>query len=145
MSKISELVTGEQVAVWLIIALLVFYFIYKEYPEFKNRISASAVKDQKSDFNEKTVEQRLDGIEADIKEIKEKLNQDFYRINDVETKQKKISLAQQESLEEREIMMRALLAALKGLHELGANNDTSKSEDEINDYLNRKAHTLENK
>lgn len=36
-NKIMELVTGDQVAAWLLIAFLVGYFIYKEWPEFKRR------------------------------------------------------------------------------------------------------------
>ena len=42
-NKIMELVTGDQVAVWILIAFLVGYFIYKEWPEFSRRVSGEAV------------------------------------------------------------------------------------------------------
>ena len=38
-----ELVTGDQVAAWILIAFLVGYFIYKEWPEFSRRVSGEAV------------------------------------------------------------------------------------------------------
>lgn len=46
-NKIMELVTGDQVAAWILIAFLVGYFIYKEWPEFSRRISGEAVEKEK--------------------------------------------------------------------------------------------------
>ena len=42
-----ELVTGDQVAAWILIAFLVGYFIYKEWPEFSRRVSGEAVEKEK--------------------------------------------------------------------------------------------------
>ena len=45
--KLLEFVTSGQVVVWLVIAFFVGYFIYKEWPEFRKRVSSGAVKQQK--------------------------------------------------------------------------------------------------
>ena len=144
MSKLSELVTGEQIATWLIIAFLVFYFLYKEFPELKKRISASALKDQMNEGFDKTISQRLDSIETDIREIKSKLESDYDRLTKVEERQSKSERVQQASLKEGEIMMRALSSILGALDELGVGDKTVQSEAEIGDYLNHRAHELEN-
>ena len=141
--KIMELVTGEQIVTWLVIAFLVGYFIYKEWPEFKRRITSGAVKEQKDEQTDRTVESRLDCIEKDIREIKEKLNRDYDRINDITSKQRRYSAMLEDSLEERGIIMEALMGALGGLQELGANGPTQEAKDKIQNYLNRKAHRNE--
>ena len=45
-----------------------------------------------------------------------------------------------ESKEERQIMLKALLACLEGLHEQGCNGPVTRAIDEIKDYMMRKAH-----
>ena len=45
MGKLADLVSGESVAQWILIAALVIYFIYKEWPEFMNRIRGKVSKD----------------------------------------------------------------------------------------------------
>ena len=46
-----------------------------------------------------------------------------------------------DSLEERSIIMQALLGVLGGLQEIGANGHTKEAEKTIRNYLNKKAHT----
>lgn len=139
-NKLSELVTGEQVAVWLIIAFLVVYFIYKEYPEFKKRITKSAIKEKVDEMSEKTVSERLDAIEKQLSEMNDKLTRDYDRINVMEKQQKKIEKMQQNSLEERGIIMRALLALMESSPD---NDKIQESEKEIQGYLVRQAHQNE--
>ena len=146
-NKLAELVTGEQVAIWLIIAFLVGYFIYKEYPELKNRISKSALKEQKDEMSEKTIsdridaiEKKLDGMEKKFDEMNDKLSRDYNRINVMEKQQKKIERMQRNSLEERGIIMRALLAIMEGVPD---NEMVQKSEQEIQDYLVKQSHVQE--
>jgi hypothetical protein len=146
-NKLSELVTGEQVAIWLIIAFLVGYFIYKEYPELKRRISKSALKEQKDELSEKTIsdridaiEKKLDGMEKKFDEMNDKLSRDYDRINVMEKQQKKIERMQRNSLEERGIIMRALLALMEGSPE---NDKIQESEKEIQDYLVKQSHAQE--
>ena len=139
-NKLADLVTGESVAAWLLIAFLVIYFLYKEWPEFRKRVSNRDVKDLKDETKDRTVEQRLDGIEKDVKEIKEKLDRDYHRINRMEADIERTKTAQANTSEELEIIMEALMGALGGLQELGANGPTREAKTKIQDYLNAKAH-----
>lgn len=136
-NKLSELVTGEQVAIWLIIAFLVVYFLYKEWPEFHKRITKSALREKEEEYSEKTVSERLDAIEKKLEEMNDKLTRDYDRINVMEKQQKKIDKMQRNSLEERGIIMRALLALMEGATE---NDKIRASENEIQSYLVRQSH-----
>lgn len=140
LNKLGELVTGESIAAWLLIAVLVAYFIYKEWPDFRKRVSSGAVKEQKEEDTERTVGLRLETIETDVKEIKEKLGRDYLRINKIEMQLDKTKNVQSSLMEELEIIMRALLGVLRGLQEQGANGPTKEAEAEIQDYLTKKAH-----
>ena len=140
MSKIAELVKGESLVAWLLIAILVVYFVYKEWPEFRNRVSHGAVKEKIDEQSEKTLEKRLGGIEKEVKEINEKLDRDYKRINLMEAQIEKTKTAQANTSEELEIIMRALLGVLRGLQEQGTNGPTKDAEAEIQEYLNKKAH-----
>ena len=138
--KIAELVTGDQVATWLLIALLVGYFIYKEWPDFQRRVSGKAVADAKEEAEDKSVLARLSAIEEDLKQIKGKLERDYIRLNDMERWRGSMQRLMTDSLEEREILMQALLGVLGGLQEIGANGPTKEAENKIRNYLNKKAH-----
>lgn len=136
-NKLSELVTGEQVAIWLIIAFLVVYFIYKEWPEFYKRITKSALREKEEEYSETSVSERLDAIEKKLEEMNNNLTRDYDRINVMEKQQKKIDKMQRNSLEERGIIMRALLAIMEGATE---NEKIQASENEIQSYLVRQSH-----
>lgn len=140
LGKLGDLVTGESVASWLIIAILVVYFVYKEWPEFMKRIRGTVEKDIEAEQTDRTLEQRLDGIESDVKSIKEKLDRDYQRINRIEIDVKQYKQNQESTSEELELIMEALMGALGGLQELGANGPTKEAKTKIQDYLNRKAH-----
>ena len=144
-NELAELVTGQSVATWILIAFLVFYFIYKEWPDFRKRVSAESVRETKEAETDRTVGQRLDTIEADVKEIKGKLQTDYLRLNQIESRLNKTKETQGSLVEELEIIMRALLGVLRGLQEQGANGPTKEAEQEIQDYLTRKAHHISEK
>lgn len=133
---LQQAITPEQIILWLIIAFLVGYFVYKEWPEFQRRVSGSAVKAEK----DKSVTDRLTAIEADIREIKGKLEHDYIRLNDIDLWKKSVDRVVAESLEEREILMQAMLGVLGGLQELGANGQTEEAIDAIHTYINKQAH-----
>ena len=136
-SEIQSMVSGEQVASWIIIAFLVIYFIYKEYPEFKKRITKSTLTEKEQEVSEKTILERLDAIEAKLKEMDDKLTNDYERINIGEREQKSLKIMQRSSLQERGIIMRALLALMEGSED---NAKIRESEAEINKYLIEQAH-----
>lgn len=138
--KLEELITADQMLTWIVIAFLVGYFIYKEWPEFKRRVSGTAVNAVKEAAEDKSVLARLSAIETDVKDIKAKLERDYTRINDMERWRGSMERMIADSLEEREILMQAMLGVLGGLQEIGANGPTKKAEEQIRLYLNRKAH-----
>lgn len=129
LNGIQSTVTGKDIVTWLIIAVIVLYFFYKEWPEFWKRITAKT----KSQLTSEEVSEK-------VKEIDEKLDRDYQRLNHLEARVDNLHKEQNDSKEESEIMMRAMLGVLKGLQELGANGTTSKNEQEIQEYLNRRAH-----
>jgi hypothetical protein len=140
---LKNLVTPDQVITWLVIAALFIYFIYKEWPEFKRRISGGAVAAEKEAAEDKSVSDRLSAIETDIKQIKENLDRDYHRLNEMERWRGGIQKMGEESLEEREILMQAMIGVLGGLQELGANGPTKSAKAGIQDYINRQAHKRE--
>lgn len=141
--KLMELVSGDQVSTWILIAFLVGYFIYKEWPDFQKRVSGKAVKEEKEAAEDLSVSQRLTAIESDVKQIKEKLDRDYDRLNIIERWKRSMQSIVEDSLEERKILMEALLGVLGGLQEIGANGPTKDAELTIRKYLNRKAHASE--
>ena len=138
--KLEELITADQILTWIVIAFLVGYFIYKEWPEFKRRVSGTAVNAAREAAEDKSVLARLSAIETDVKEIKTKLERDYTRLNAMEHWKGGMERMVADSLEEREILMQAMLGVLGGLQEIGANGPTKKAEEQIRNYLNRKAH-----
>ena len=146
--KITEMITGEQVLMVVVIVLFLAYFVYKEWPAFRQRVSASAVREKEEDISEKTISERLDAIEKKcdgiekkfdekFAEINGKFNADFDRINSMERQQKKLEKMQRNSLEERGIIMRALLALMDSASE---SEKITESENEIQNYLVRQSH-----
>lgn len=140
LGKLGDLVTSESVLQWLLIALLFGYFLFEEWPDITGRIRGKVKKDLQAEETDRTLEQRLDGIEADVKSIKEKLDRDYQRINRIEIDVKQYKANQESTSEELELIMEALMGALGGLQELGANGPTKEAKTKIQDYLNRKAH-----
>ena len=92
-----------------------------------------------SDFTTKFGIPRQSGI---VKEIKGKLQTDYLRLNQIESRLDKTKETQGGLVEELEIIMRALLGVLRGLQEQGANGPTKEAEQEIQEYLTRKAHHI---
>ena len=136
------MISGESVAVWILIAFLVFYFLYKEWPEFRRRVSSGPLKESLDAETDRTVSERLGLIESDVREIKEKLSRDYLRINQLELRLDRTKDTQVDLMQELEIIMRALLGVLRGLQEQGANGPTKEAETEIQEYLTKKAHSM---
>lgn len=143
MSALGDAIPTDQFALVFICVLLIAYFCYKEWPEFKKRMSKSSVDEQKNESDEQKILTRLSAIEDDVRDIKERLSRDYKRLNDVEAETRRQQQRIEESLEERRILMQGLLGALGGLQELGANGPTKQAEKEIRDYLNKQAHKSE--
>lgn len=137
MDKILQgMVSGDALISWLAIALLVGYFAYKEWPEFQRRIGAKTVQEESG----RTILERMTSMESDVKDIKEKLDRDYRRINEVEKELARHRKDQIRDREEMEIIMRGVLAALQGLQQQGCDGTVTDTVVEINTYLNKKAH-----
>ncbi len=143
MSQITEIISAQSLLEWIIIACLIGYFIYREYPEFKRRISSGAEKEEKAKTTGKSINERLDKIEGRLDSIDEKLKNDYASLTILENEEKKDRRLFKDSLEEREIIMRALLGVINGLQEIGANGGTKAAQQEIMDYLAKQAHKTE--
>lgn len=137
---LESMVTGDQVIAWLVIFFLFAYFVYKEWPEFKRRVSKSEVDSTVKARTEKTVEERLESIETRLAGIEDKLARDYERMNGLDHDVKRNKSELDEFISENAIMMRAMLSVLKGLQELGSNGPTRDSQKELEDWLNTKAH-----
>ena len=139
-SKLFGMVDEETLRQWFLILFLFGFFVYKEWPEFWKRIRNKVRHDEQLDQTDRSLSERLDQIESDVKEINEKLNRDYGRINAIESKIERDKHVMRDIKAEQGIIMRALLGALGGLQELGANGATEKAKEEIVEYLNRQAH-----
>lgn len=135
-SKLFSLVDGHLFAQWLLILALVGYFAYKEWPNFWSRVKHRAQIEESPD----KIAERLDRIEASLKEVEAKLGRDYTRINAIELRMEKDRHVMKDIKSEQGIIMRALLGALSGLQELGANGSTEVAREEIISYLNKQAH-----
>ena len=135
----SKLFSGVDIKAFLQFLLFLFLagmFIYREWPGFWERVKHRVQGEEMGS----SLSSRLDRIEADVKEINEKLNRDYGRINAIEAKMEQDKHVMRDIKAEQGIIMRALLGALGGLQELGANGATEKAKEEIVEYLNRQAH-----
>ncbi len=142
MDKIADLVTGEAILQWLIIFLLIAYFFYKEYPEFKCRITGGTKKELEDESREKRFDERLVKVETRLADVENKLRNDYKSLEELLKDEQEDKRILQASLEEREITMRALLAIIDGLHEMGANGPTTEAHNEITAYLSKQAHKV---
>ena len=140
---LQQAISADQLLAWLICAFLFGYFIYKEWPDFKKRITEGTKQKAEAEATDKSLDARLTAIEADVKQIKDKLDRDYGRLNDMEKWKKSMEQIVTESLEEREILMQAMLGVLGGLRQLGANGPTEEATDTINRYINKQAHKRE--
>ncbi|MCD8294697.1 MAG: hypothetical protein LUE27_05615 [Clostridia bacterium] len=137
--QISNFVTSEAFIRWIVIACFVAYFIYKEWPEFKRRVSSGAKKELEDEGLEKRVEkleERLDGVD-------EKLARDYGNLNEltlmVRGDRKRLDAEE----EAREIIMKSLLAIIEALQAQGANGPTHAAKQELMDYLVKNSHKAE--
>ena len=140
LGKLSELVSGESLVSWLLIGILVVYFVYKEWPDFKRRMSSGAIKEQTDEIIDKNVDSRLKSIEEKLEKIDVRLDRDYQRLNKFEQELTKGRNAQVDTSGELGLIMEALMGALGGLQELGANGPTKEAKTKVQDYLNKKAH-----
>lgn len=75
-----------------------------------------------------------------LEKIDKKVESDYERLNQLQTITENQQRYINDSLEERELIVRSLFGVIKGLQELGANGPTKSAESELNAYLVKKSH-----
>ena len=75
-----------------------------------------------------------------LEKIDKKVDNDYERLNKLQTITENQQRYIDDSLEERELIVRSLFGVIKGLQELGANGPTKAAESELNAYLVKKSH-----
>lgn len=136
MNKLAGLTTESFIAQWVIVAVLVLLLVYKSWPDIKKMLNSWRSHENDREGLSYSVKRH----DEEIGKINEKLERDYVAINEMRKTlalQKKVT---EESLEEREIIMRSLLGVLKGLQEIGANGPTKEAQAEIEAYINKQAH-----
>lgn len=162
-----KLTSPESIVYVTPVVLLLVYIAYKEWPDFKKRISTGPLKEKQmrdtdeslageirkmcselQEFKE-SVNGEIREIRADMLGMKDKLANDYSRINLLERNADQMRKLAESSMEERQILMECSLAMLKGIRELGAKewgNDgppsIKKAEDDLQDYLTGRAHRI---
>lgn len=136
MDQILDMASPKDLLIWIVCALLILQFILKYYPTVKGWFK----KDIMQEAAVQTADQRLDALEQDVKEIKARQARDYSRMNDMTERLEESAQDIKDSKEERQLMLSGILAALKGLQELGTNGPTKSAQSEIELYLNRQAH-----
>ena len=147
-SKLAGQIDGELFVLILIAIIIIAYFIYKEWPEFQKRVSKSSVKEREDEAAEAGIAKELEAIKKSIDELKESVNEvkekqarDYRRLNTLETETNRQRLALADSLKERKLLMKGILACLDGLEQQGCNHTVSSTKLEISTYLNEAAHS----
>lgn len=136
MEKLFSLTTEGFITQWVIVAILAVLLIYKSWPDIKKALNSWRTHENDREGISTSIKRH----EEEIEKINEKLERDYVAINEMRKTlnlQRKVT---EESLEEREIIMRSLLGVLKGLQEIGANGPTKDAQAEIEAYINKQAH-----
>lgn len=136
MEKLFSLTTEGFITQWVIVAILAVLLIYKSWPDIKRALNSWRTHENDREGISTSIKRH----EEEIEKINEKLERDYVAINEMRKTlnlQRKVT---EESLEEREIIMRSLLGVLKGLQEIGANGPTKEAQAEIEAYINKQAH-----
>lgn len=124
----------------LLILVLIGYFLYKEWPEFKKRVTEGSKKAAQSEESDRQLTSRVDNVEKRLDQHQEMLSRDYKKLNALEDSVERSRKISTQTLEEMEIIMRAMLGVLDSLQELGADTASKQAQKEINDYLTKIAH-----
>lgn len=141
--KLSGYVPVQYIIWTLAVVAVLVVVIYKCYPTVKGWFESARKAANKRDDIDETLEnhkKELDELREEIQKINQKLSNDKTHIIKIEdatlTQQKYL----EESMEERELIIRSLLGVVQGLQEVGANGPTKKAEKEIQEWLVKKSH-----
>lgn len=143
LKDLSQYVPTQYILYTVLVMLALTILIIKYYPKFKSWFDTARTKVNAKEDLIKSVRKNSDDIEDIRKEIlliNDKIGRDYARLNQIQN----ITIKQQkyieDSLEERELIIKSLLGVVQGLQEVGANGPTKRAEAEIQAYLLKKSH-----
>ena len=146
-SKLAGMVDGEMFVLILIALIVIAYFIYKEWPEFQKRVSKSSMKEKEDEITGNgiakelgTIKVSIDELRDSLDEVKERQSRDYKRLNSLETENDRQQRSLTDSLKERKLLMKGIMACLDGLEQQGCNHTVPSTKMEIHTYLNEAAH-----
>ena len=139
-NKLADFVTANQIGVWLLIAFLVCYFVYKEWPGFKQRVRDIDSPEEKVDQLEACVEEMRKEFRDYRTLSDQKFQRDFDQIHMLTNEVKRHKEQQFGMRNELRLLVDTQLSVLQALQQLGANGPTKEAEKKIQNYINEQAH-----
>ena len=128
-----------QYIVWTIIVLVALIVLgTKIYPTLSKWFNALKKETDKYEDLLENVKKTNEAIDL----INQKIGRDYARINQLQQITMKQQKYIEDSLEERELILKSLLGVVQGLQEIGANGPTKKAESDIQDFLLKKSHKV---
>ena len=101
MDQILDMASPKDLLVWIVCAALILQVILKYYPIVRGWFKKDIQKETKA----QTVDQRLDALEQDMKEVKAKQNRDYSRMNEMTERLEESAQDIKDSKEERQLML----------------------------------------
>lgn len=140
MEEVINQIPSDFAILWIGMLIIFIYVCFKFIP----RIIKTLNKIRKHINDLENLSNAVKKNSEDIELIQCKIGRDFARLNAIE----KLTVKQQdyieESLEERELILKSLLGVVQGLQEIGANGPTKEVEANIQQYLLKQAHRKTN-
>lgn len=139
MEEIMNYVPFQYIVYSLLVLIVVVLICIKLIPLCIKWFNAARTKANNYEELSKSIQKNT----ADIELINQKIGRDYARLNQIFQVTEKQQKYIEESLEERELILKSLLGVVQGLQEIGANGPTKKAEAEIQEYLLRKSHDVD--
>lgn len=128
-------ITPQDIIIWLLIMALFLIAVHKVWPVIQSKVI--------KDVTTENLPAQIRRANERIDKVEEKLDRDYESINEIKKELHRQARANVDSLEERQLLMSSMLAVLDGLQELGANGKTKEAQQDLQEYMNRKAHKSE--
>lgn len=127
------------VVIALVIACIKFFPILKSWFEAA-RTKVNTYEELQKMINNHT--EQINGLKDSINDINDKMGNDYRQIKQIREMTVKQQKYIDDSMEERELIVRSLLGIIQGLQELGANGPTKAAESDIKEYMVKKSHEV---
>ncbi len=125
-------VTPQDIVLWICCLALFLIAAHKLWPVIRSKVLKDATTE--------SLPAQIRKTNARIDKVEEKLDRDYESINEIKRELHRQARENVDSLEERQLLMSSMLAVLNGLQELGANGKTEQAREDLQSYINRKAH-----